>query len=100
MLRRGFRLRRSDHLELVRRQRKGRASRSGARRRRAAAPAAGDPITSNLYADSEKAALPAQAVAASLGCGNPAAFAELRPGETVLDLGPRGGIDGRLSARW
>ena len=61
--------------------------------------ACGDPITSNLYADSEKAALPAQAVAASLGCGNPTALAELRPGETVLDLGSGGGIDVLLSAR-
>jgi arsenite methyltransferase len=64
-----------------------------------AASACGDPITSNLYADSEKAALPAQAVAASLGCGNPTALAELRPGETVLDLGSGGGIDVLLSAR-
>jgi arsenite methyltransferase len=63
------------------------------------APACGDPITSNLYADSEKAALPAQAVAASLGCGNPTTLAELRPGETVLDLGSGGGIDVLLSAR-
>ena len=57
------------------------------------------PITSNLYADSDKAALPAEAVAASLGCGNPTALAELRPGETVLDLGSGGGIDVLLSAR-
>jgi arsenite methyltransferase len=57
------------------------------------------PITSNLYAHSETAALPAQAVAASLGCGNPTALAELRPGETVLDLGSGGGIDVLLSAR-
>jgi arsenite methyltransferase len=63
------------------------------------ASACGDPITSNLYADSEKAALPAQAVAASLGCGNPTALAELRLGETVLDLGSGGGIDVLLSAR-
>jgi SAM-dependent methyltransferase len=63
------------------------------------ASACGDPITSNLYADSEKAALPAQAVAASLGCGNPTALAELRPGETVLDLGSGGGIDVLLSGR-
>jgi arsenite methyltransferase len=59
----------------------------------------GDPITSNLYADNEKAGLPADAVAASLGCGNPAALAELKPGETVLDLGSGGGIDVLLSAR-
>ena len=60
---------------------------------------AGDPITSNLYLDDEKAGLPADAVAASLGCGNPTALAELKPGETVLDLGSGGGIDVLLSAR-
>jgi len=59
----------------------------------------GDPITSNLYADSEKSALPTEAVAASLGCGNPTALAELKLGETVLDLGSGGGIDVLLSAR-
>ena len=58
-----------------------------------------DPITSNLYASGETAALPAEAVAASLGCGNPTALAELSPGETVLDLGSGGGIDVLLSAR-
>ncbi len=58
-----------------------------------------DPITSNLYGSGETAALPAEAVAASLGCGNPTALAELRPGETVLDLGSGGGIDVLLSAR-
>jgi SAM-dependent methyltransferase len=58
-----------------------------------------DPITSNLYAPDETAGLPAEALAASLGCGNPTALAELRPGETVLDLGSGGGIDVLLSAR-
>jgi len=58
-----------------------------------------DPITSNLYAAGETAGLPAQAVAASLGCGNPTALADLRPGETVLDLGSGGGIDVLLSAK-
>src|SRR5213595_2762772 len=58
-----------------------------------------DPITSNLYATGETAGLPAEAVAASLGCGNPTALAELAPGETVLDLGSGGGIDVLLSAR-
>ncbi len=62
-------------------------------------PDRGDPITSNLYRDDEKAALPAEAVAASLGCGNPTALAELKAGETVLDLGSGGGIDVLLSAR-
>ena len=58
-----------------------------------------DPITKNLYNDAEKDALPQEAVAASLGCGNPTALAELQPGETVLDLGSGGGIDVILSAR-
>ena len=58
-----------------------------------------DPITANLYDAAEKAALPADAVAASLGCGNPTALAELKPGEIVLDLGSGGGIDVLLSAR-
>jgi arsenite methyltransferase len=58
-----------------------------------------DPITANLYGDSEKDALPEEAVLASLGCGNPTALAELREGETVLDLGSGGGIDVLLSAR-
>src|SRR5258708_7815794 len=58
-----------------------------------------DPITSNLYLRDETAGLPAAAVAASLGCGNPTALAELKPGETVLDLGSGGGIDVLLSAR-
>jgi len=58
-----------------------------------------DPITRNLYDESQKSGLPAEAVAASLGCGNPTALAELRPGEIVLDLGSGGGIDVLLSAR-
>src|SRR5216684_2625392 len=63
-----------------------------------AAPA-NNPITSNLYAKGETDALPAEAIAASLGCGNPTALAELKQGETVLDLGSGGGIDVLLSAR-
>ncbi len=58
-----------------------------------------DPITKNLYADSEKGELPEKAVLASLGCGNPTALIELKPGETVLDLGSGGGIDVLLSAK-
>ena len=58
-----------------------------------------DPITSNLYAESEVAGLPEEVLRASLGCGNPTALAELRPGEVVLDLGSGGGIDVLLSAR-
>ena len=57
-----------------------------------------DPITSGLYADQETAALPKDAVRASLGCGNPTALAQIAPGETVLDLGSGGGIDVLLSA--
>ena len=58
-----------------------------------------DPITSNLYDASQIGVLPVEAVVASLGCGNPTALAELKPGETVLDLGSGGGIDVLLSAR-
>ncbi len=58
-----------------------------------------DPITRNLYDAAEKNGLPKEAVAASLGCGNPTALAELKPGEIVLDLGSGGGIDVLLSAR-
>src|SRR3984893_1907074 len=58
-----------------------------------------NPITSNHYDDSETGVLPEQAVLASLGCGNPTALAQLKPGETVLDLGSGGGIDVLLSAR-
>ena len=58
-----------------------------------------DPVTSNLYAADETTALPAEAVAASRGCGNPTVLAELRAGEVVLDLGSGGGIDVLLSAR-
>ncbi|MFF7161713.1 arsenite methyltransferase [Streptomyces sp. NPDC008086] len=54
---------------------------------------------STLYAADERDTLPAEAVAASLGCGNPTAVAELREGERVLDLGSGGGIDVLLSAR-
>jgi SAM-dependent methyltransferase len=58
-----------------------------------------DPITSNLYDASQAAAIPAEAMLASLGCGNPTALADLKPGEIVLDLGSGGGIDVLLSAR-
>jgi predicted TPR repeat methyltransferase len=59
----------------------------------------GDPITGNLYDAAQTGQLPDTAVLASLGCGNPTALAELKPGETVLDLGSGGGIDVLLSAR-
>jgi len=58
-----------------------------------------DPITSNLYDEKQKQGLPAEAVLASLGCGNPTALAQLKPGEIVLDLGSGGGIDVLLSAK-
>jgi len=58
-----------------------------------------DPITSNLYGADQQGDVPAAALEASLGCGNPTALAELAPGETVLDLGSGGGIDVLLSAR-
>ena len=58
-----------------------------------------DPITTNLYDEAQKSGLPASAVLASLGCGNPTALIELKAGETVLDLGSGGGIDVLLSAR-
>lgn len=76
----------------------------------AVAPAAGsccaggplpgtDPITRDLYDPAQTGELPEAAVLASLGCGNPTALAELKPGEVVLDLGSGGGIDVLLSAR-
>ena len=58
-----------------------------------------DPITANLYDAGQTAGLPAEALLASLGCGNPTALAELQEGETVLDLGSGGGIDVLLSAK-
>jgi SAM-dependent methyltransferase len=67
-----------------------------------AAPASGlscDPITSNLYDESQAQQIPEEAMLASLGCGNPTALAKLSPGEIVLDLGSGGGIDVLLSAR-
>jgi SAM-dependent methyltransferase len=62
-------------------------------------PHCADPITGNLYGAEQIGQLPETAVRASLGCGNPTALAELKPGETVLDLGSGGGIDVLLSGR-
>jgi arsenite methyltransferase len=59
----------------------------------------GDPITSNLYQAKQTAGIPEQAMLASLGCGNPTALAQLKPGDVVLDLGSGGGIDVLLSAK-
>lgn len=58
-----------------------------------------DPITSNLYDEGQAAGLPAEALLASLGCGNPTALADLKEGEVVLDLGSGGVIDVLLSAK-
>ncbi len=58
-----------------------------------------DPITTDLYDKDQASVVPAEAVLASLGCGNPTALAQLHPGEVVLDLGSGGGIDVLLSAR-
>ncbi len=58
-----------------------------------------NPITSNLYESSQTTDIPELAVNASLGCGNPTALAELKPGDVVLDLGSGGGLDVLLSAR-
>ncbi len=58
-----------------------------------------DPITGDLYSREQATVIPLEALQASLGCGNPTALAELKPGETVLDLGSGGGIDVLLSAR-
>jgi arsenite methyltransferase len=59
----------------------------------------GDPITSNLYSADETAGLPSEAVAVSLGCGNPTALIDFAGGETVLDLGSGGGIDVLLTSK-
>src|SRR5512136_1431831 len=62
-------------------------------------PGAVDPVTVNLYDQKQTEGLPAEAVLASLGCGNPTALAQLSPGDVVLDLGSGGGIDVLLSAK-
>src|SRR5262245_61957025 len=58
-----------------------------------------DTVSGDLYDAAQIAALPEEAVLASLGCGNPTALIDLREGQTVLDLGSGGGIDVLLSAR-
>src|SRR2546428_9213666 len=91
----------SDDIKAVVREKYGRA----ARRVRRGTGSCGsgeagcDPVARDLYAADETAGLPAEAVAASLGCGNPTALAALHPGDVVLDLGSGGGIDVLLSAR-
>ena len=83
------------------RKRSPRRGRSPAVCRRVAIPdsAAAIQITTNLYSAGQTGSIPEKAVRASLGCGNPTALIDLRPGETVLDLGSGGGIDVLLSAK-
>ena len=93
----------TDVREIVK-QKYGAAARSAAEGRKDAGCCSSsetgcDPITSNLYDAAQLGTLPVEAVIASLGCGNPTALAELKPGEVVLDLGSGGGIDVLLSAR-
>jgi arsenite methyltransferase len=87
---------REKYAEAARRAASGGSSCCGAA---AADSHCADPITSNLYGAGEIAGVPESALTASLGCGNPTALAELKPGEIVLDLGSGGGIDVLLSAR-
>lgn len=75
---------------------------NGSKNTRCCGPSAcgcGDPMTSNLYSADETGTVPAEAVTASLGCGNPTALIDLQPGQTVIDLGSGGGIDVLLSAK-
>lgn len=86
-----------DNLRERIRERYGRVARQA--RGGACGPAGCEPISGGLYAAEEAATVPAEALAASLGCGNPTALADLRPGEVVLDLGSGGGADALLAAR-
>ena len=92
----------TDDVKSAVRERYGQAARrvaEGAAGCCGAASSCCDPITADLYDAAQGGEVPADALAASLGCGNPTALAELKPGETVLDLGSGGGIDVLLSAR-
>src|SRR4029079_8408565 len=91
-----------DAIKDVVRQKYGqaaRAARSGSKADCGCGTACCDPITSDLYGEREASAVPPEALLASLGCGNPTALAELKPGQVVLDLGSGGGIDVLLSAK-
>src|SRR5215468_3358726 len=93
----------SEDISAAVREKYGRAAMAASEGRTASccdsARCSADPITSNLYADADTRELPSEAVAASLGCGNPTALIDLREGETVLDLGSGGGIDVLLSSK-
>jgi SAM-dependent methyltransferase len=93
----------AGHIQDVVREKYGAIARSVSTGSSCCGPAccggADDPISSNLYSDEDTRNLPADAVNASLGCGNPTALLSLEPGQTVLDLGSGGGIDVLLSAR-
>ena len=90
---------RARYAEAARRAATGKTSCCGDSSAAAAGLSCCDPITANLYDPAQTSVLPNAAVAASLGCGNPTALAQLSPGEAVLDLGSGGGIDVLLSAR-
>ena len=92
-------MQKSDITEVVREKYAQAALRAGGSCCGSAAMANVSPITSNLYDQTQMETLPEAALLASLGCGNPTALAELKPGEHVLDLGSGGGIDVLLSAR-
>jgi arsenite methyltransferase len=94
-----FEAEKTDIIEVVREKYAQAALRAGASCCGADVMANVSPITSNLYDRTQTDTLPEAAVLASLGCGNPTALVELKPGETVLDLGSGGGIDVLLSAR-
>src|SRR6266704_5947990 len=90
---------RAEITEVVREKYAQAALRAGGTCCSAGTAARVSPTTSNLYDQTQMETLPEAALLASLGCGNPTALAELKPGETVLDLGSGGGIDVLLSAR-
>jgi ubiquinone/menaquinone biosynthesis C-methylase UbiE len=89
----------SDVKDVVREKYAEAALRAGEPQKSCCCGKKADPISSDLYDSAQIGTLPEKAVLASLGCGNPTALAELKPGETVLDLGSGGGIDVLLSAR-
>ena len=93
----------TDHTDLdvkeIVKNRYGRAARRVLTAPESCCGAPNDAVCGNLYDDAEVAAVPKEALQASLGCGNPTLLAELRTGEVVLDLGSGGGIDVLLSAR-